>query len=262
MTDITKIWLEQLNNDIVPKCVVDEDGIFNANFDIGRKPGNYLVSTELVGKKTMLPAYTGQTGCEQDPSRCLKVRLSEHLRKWLNNPEYHLGVKTEELAGGKVKLHIAVLYSGDCSLEFRKRLEKASVYAHKPFLQFGPWKKYFTKYEGEDLSIVPFGGTRRKAFLARARQSGVFLDSTTDTIDRIFDIVLGSDLSGIARSRSGKRNFKTAMEVRKAIANGSDEYLAIKAIIDKRLFKDKAPKRGCSYSYITDLLSYAIEQTV
>ena len=69
--DITKAWLEQLNNNIVPDCVVDEDGIFDANSDIGLKPGNYLAKTELVERKNTFAAYTGQTGCDKNPSRCL-----------------------------------------------------------------------------------------------------------------------------------------------------------------------------------------------
>lgn len=258
--EIIKEWLEELNNGNLPICVVDDDGVFNSS--MGLEPGNYVALTEIVEKGITFAAYTGQTGCEKNPNRCLRVRLTEHLRRWLNSPEYHLGVKAEELAVGKVRIHISVLSSGNCSFDLRKRLEKASVYTHKPFLQYGPWKKYNTTYEGEDLSIVPFGHTRRKAFLARARQSGVFLeDSTTNTIDRIFDIVLGSDLCRLAKCRSGKRDFNTAMEVRKALKNGTNEYLVIKAIFDKQLYNGKKPKRGCSYDYITDVLTYAIEQT-
>ena len=77
-----------------------------------------------------------------------------------------------------MKIHFHIVGEAE-KKEDRKKLERETILSKSPYLQYGPFKKYDSKYDDLDLCIVPFNGTRRKAFINRARKEGVEIQDET-----------------------------------------------------------------------------------
>lgn len=160
---VEKWWNDNL--ELVKKCVDDPEKIFSSNN--GHKKGVYLVFVKLVEEDKLIPMYAGEAGADNEHDRSIADRLKEHIRIWLGNyTEYWTGIKRSDLESGKMKFHVHIVGEAD-NLETRKKMETDTVLREHPYLQYGPYKKYPSKYDGPDLCIVPWKGTRRKAFLDR-----------------------------------------------------------------------------------------------
>lgn len=244
-------WNDHL--DLVKKCVDDPEKIFSSNN--GNKKGAYLVSVKLVEEGKLIPMYAGEAGADDEHDRSIADRLKEHIRVWLGDyTEYWTGVKRSELESGRMKLNLHIVGEAE-KLVDRKKMETSTVLRERPYLQYGPYKKYPSKYDGVDLCIIPWKGTRRKAFLDRLEQEGINVKKSTSLIDRILDKDFNPDWEKCAKS--GKEKDPVAYALRQELKAGTDEYRRIKGIVDAGLgFEDRS--RGCTYPYVIKVLSHAL----
>lgn len=250
-------WNDNDNRKLVERCVEDPEKIFSSNN--GHKKGAYLVSVKLVEEDKLIPMYAGEAGAddEHDRSRSIADRLKEHIRIWLGGDftEYWTGVKSSDLESGKMKFHLHIVGEAE-KLGERKKLESRTILTEHPYLQYGPYKKYPSKYDGLDLCIIPWKGTRRKAFLDRLEQEGITVKESASLIARILGKGFKPD-DWKKCAKSGKEKEPVAYELRQELKVGTDEYKEIKAIVDAGLgFGDGS--RGCTYPYIIKVLSHAL----
>ena len=168
-------YVEKWYNDNVENVrnnVIDEEGLLEAAC---RKKGPYLVLVKIMKDNVLIPMYAGEAGADAEHDRSIGDRLKEHIRIWLGDyTEYWTGVSKSELSNGKVKFVVRSMGESD-DPEIRKVMEEQIILKERPYLQYGPYKKYDSNYDGLDLCIIPFRGTRRKAFLGRLKQEGIQL---------------------------------------------------------------------------------------
>lgn len=163
-------WFKS-NTDIINKYIDDPEGILTT--ENGHRKGAYLVSVKVKEAGVLIPMYAGEAGADAGHDRSIADRLKEHIRIWLGNyTEYWTGIKKAELDSGKMQLHLHIVGEAE-KLEIRKQMEENTVLCEHPYLQYGPYKKYPSNYNGLDLCIIPWNATRRKALLSRLKQEGI-----------------------------------------------------------------------------------------
>lgn len=246
---VEKWWVENYSS-LIKKFVDDPELILSS--DNGSRKGTYIVSVKVIEDDRLIPMYVGEAGVGD---RSIADRLKEHLRIWLGGAtEYYTGVKRKELEGGKMKFHIHIVGEAE-SLESRKKMETNTILRRRPYLQYGPYKKYTSRYDGPDLCIIPWNGTRRKAFLDRLEQEGITVNKSTSIIERILDKDFSADWKKCAKA--GKEKDPIAYVLRQELKVGTDEYRKVKKIVDSGLgFKDGS--RGCTYPCVIKVLSHAL----
>ncbi len=247
-------WYED-NKNLVKKYTVDEEGILTT--DNGKKKGVYLISVKLVDEDVLIPMYAGEAGADDKHERSIADRLKEHLKNWLGgDTEYWTGVKKTELETEKMKFHLHIVGESK-KLETRKKMEEYIILSEHPYLQYGPYEKYRSKYEGIDLCIIPWNGTRREAFLARLEDKGLLPIVESKLITNVFDKSFNPDWDKCMKS--GKEKEHVACILRQELKKGTEEYKQVKSIVDRALgFKEGS--RGCTYPYIVRILSHALEE--
>ncbi|GEM_PF-2358851 len=177
-------YIEKFHTDnatLLAKCIDDPNGILSTEY--GQKKGTYLVSVLLRDKKILIPMYAGEAGADDEHDRSIQDRLKEHLYYWLGNyTQYHTGVAKKDLLSGNMAFHLEVVDVAETK-EARKQIETETILTMKPYLQYGPYKKYPSSYAGLDLCIVPWKGTRRKAFLDALKERGIEVEDNSRLID-------------------------------------------------------------------------------
>ena len=243
-----------MHRELIDRCVVDENHILTSEY--GHKKGTYLVSVLLPEKNLMIPMYAGEAGADDEHDRSVADRLKEHLHRWLGTyTAYYTGVRKKDLLKGKMKFYLELVGEAD-SLEDRKQLETETILAEKPYLQFGPFKKYDSDYDGIDLCIVPFKGTRRKALLNALKERGIEIEEGERLLDRIMDKSFKPDWELCAEQRWV--NNVIAVELEQEMKYWTEEeYMEVKRIVDSGL-ECPEDSRGCTRKYLVKVLSHAL----
>lgn len=250
--DYVEEWWKD-NTALIQRCVDDPEKIFSSNN--GHKKGVYLVSVKFVEEDKLIPMYAGEAGADDEHDRSIADRLKEHIRVWLGGDytEYWTGIKRSDLESGKMKFHLHIVGEAE-KLEERKKLESSTILKEHPYLQYGSYQKYVSKYAGVDLAIIPWRHTRRKAFLDRLEQEGSIVEESRSLVDRVLSKDFKPDWKKCAK---GKENSSVAYALRQELKTGTEEYKKIKGIVDTGLgIKDGS--RGCTYPYIIKVLSHAL----
>lgn len=247
---VEKWWAENYST-LVKNFVDDPEKILSS--DNGNKKGTYLVSVKVENK--LIPMYAGEAGADEEHDRSISDRLKEHFRIWLGgDTEYHTGVKMLELETGKMKFHIHIVGEAE-SLESRKKMETNTITKKHPYLQYGPYTKYASRYDGLDLCIIPWNRTRRKALLNRLEQEGITVNKSASLIERILDKDFSADWKKCAKA--GKEKDPIAYTLRQELKVGTDDYIKIKHIVDSGLGYEDG-RRGCTYPFIIKVFSHAL----
>lgn len=259
---VEKWWSD--NTDLIEKCVDDPEKIFSSEY--GHKKGAYLASVKLKNKNAemvYIPMYAGEAGADDEHDRSIADRLKEHIRIWLGPyTEYWTGIRKSDLESGEMKIHVQIVGEAE-TLEKRKELERKTIVSACPYLQYGPYKKYDSKYDDLDLCIIPFNGTRRKAFINRAKKEGIDIKE-----ESIVAYILGNDfcpdwksvLTLMQKMPKDEEMLETIKaniaRIKHEISPTTKEYKEIKEKVDKGL--EIKGSRGCTYPYLVKVLSYAL----
>lgn len=242
----------------------DPEKILSSGY--GHKKGVYLVSVKLKNQNdeiVFIPMYAGEAGADDEHDRSIADRLKEHIRIWLGPyTEYWTGMRKSDLESGEMKIHVQIVGEAE-TLEKRKELERETIVSKCPYLQYGPYKKYDSKYDDLDLCIIPFNGTRRKAFINRAKKEDVDINE-----NRLVTYILGNDfrpdwkavLSSMKKMPKNEETLETVRtnigRLKYEINSTSEDYSKIKELLDKGLGIETG--RGCTYPYLIKVLSYAL----
>ena len=251
--DYVNEWYK-LNEELVNQSVVDENHILTSEY--GHKKGAYLVSVQLPEKDIRIPMYAGEAGADDDHDRSIADRLKEHLRHWLGTyTTYYTGVRKKDLLDGRMKFYLEIVGEAD-KPEDRKQMETNTILTKKPYLQYGPYKKYDSDYDGIDLCIVPFKGTRRKAFLNALKEKGIEIEEGERLIDRILDKSFRPDWKACAQPK--EENEAIGAELRQEMEYWTEEeYRDVKKVVDTGLGCPEG-SRGCMRKYLIRVLSHAL----
>lgn len=266
--DYVKNW-ERENQDVISKYVIDDENLLKGAK--GKKKGVYLVSVKLMKENVSIPMYVGEAGADEAHDRSIRDRLTEHLRIWLRKKEtteYWTGIRREEL-GSFVKFSLHFVDEEE-DREARRKKEAETINRTQPYLQYSPYKKYNSPYEGIDLCIIPWNGTRRKSFLDRLEQKGIL--PAVDAPHLVNNVIKeGIDWENIkidwenidwkvcakaAKTVKGDDSIACILEEKFGV--GSDEYKGIKKVVDSALGFSKE-SRGCTHPYIIKLLEHVIK---
>ncbi|MBR3517091.1 MAG: hypothetical protein IKO10_12350 [Lachnospiraceae bacterium] len=251
--DYVNEWFKQ-NEELVNQTVTDKNHILTSKY--GHKKGAYLVSVELTDKNILIPMYAGEAGADDDHDRSIADRLKEHLRHWLGTyTTYYTGVRKKDLLDGKMKFCLEIVGEAE-KKEDRKQLETTTILTKKPYLQYGPYKKYDSDYDGIDLCIVPFKGTRRKAFLNALKEKGIEIEEGERLIDRTLDKSFRPDWKACAQPK--EENEAIAEKLRQEMEYWTEEeYRDVKKVVDTGLGCPEG-SRGCMRKYLIRVLSHAL----
>ena len=251
--DISEKWYME-NQEFVKRYVIDEEGLLSKEC---RKKGTYLVSVKLIEENILIPMYAGEAGADKNHDRSIGDRLKEHLRIWFGDyTEYWTGVSKAELITGKVKFVIGSVGESD-DLGIRKELESQTIMKEHPYLQYGPYKKYDSDYDEPDLCIIPFKGTRRKAFLSRLKQDKIEYEDSPKCIDFIRGGNIKSDWKQLAIKGSEFRFIRDV--IRAEFEESPEKYDMIKKNIDNAVGFE-IHSRGCTFPYIVRLITRAFSK--
>lgn len=260
--DYVEDWWSN-NTELVQKCIDDPEKILTS--DYGHKKGAYLASVKLKNENdemVYIPMYAGEAGADDEHDRSIADRLKEHIRIWLGSyTEYWTGIRKSDLESGEMKIHVQIVGEAK-TLERRKELERETIVSACPYLQYGPYKKYDSKYDDLDLCIIPFNGTRRKAFIDRAKKEGIEIQENS-----LIEYILGGDfcpnwktvlgLMKMPKNQEMIENVQANIRKLKCEINpSSEEYKKIKELVDEGLGIQGG--RGCTYPYLVRVLSYAL----
>ena len=246
-------WFK-LNEELVNQSVVDDNHILTAEY--GHKKGAYLVSVFLPERNILIPMYAGEAGADEEHDRSIADRLKEHLHRWLGAyTTYYTGVRKKDLLDGKMKFYLEIIGEAD-ELEDRKQLETEAILTKKPYLQYGPYRKYDSDYAGIDLCIIPFKGTRRKAFLNALKEKGIEIEEGERLIDRILDKSFRPDWKACAKPK--EKNEGIALELYHEMESWTEEeYWDVKKLVDSGLGYLEG-SRGCTRKCLVRVLSHAL----
>jgi hypothetical protein len=248
------------NATLVARTISDPKGILTTEY--GHKKGAYLVSVLLTEKNILIPMYAGEAGEDGgedgDNIRTIQDRLKEHLYHWLGAyTQYHTGVAKWDLLNGKMKFHLEIVGEAE-SKEARKQMETDTILTKKPYLQYGPYKKYPSKYTGLDLCIVPWDKTRRKAFLGALKERGIEVEDNS----RLIDLILNKSITPDWVECSKKRHSfdKEQMSILKQEMSEEwteEEYSSIVDIVNEALGYGTTG-RGVSRNCLLQILTVAL----
>ncbi|MBP3241455.1 MAG: hypothetical protein J6M92_13085 [Oribacterium sp.] len=261
MATFTKVekWFDENKAMLMKIAVVDPEQILTS--ENGHKKGAYLVSVKL--KNRLIPMYAGEAGADDEHDRCIADRLKEHLHRWFAGgyTEYWTGIKKSELISGRIRFHLHIVGESDV-LEERKKMETEAILTKKPYLQYGPYKKYDSEYDGIDLCIVPFNGTRRKAFLARLKELGIKScekDEEKELLDKILNKGCKPDWKKIAKEKYDAEPY--ASNFRVLIRKGSELHKDVKAALEEAMgIVSGGKSTGIRYDRLITLLSNAMAE--
>ena len=246
-------WKNNEGKEILSKWVLDPERLlYSENGDV---EGTYAIDVMECATEIVIKAYVGEIGHIQRAKKyvasTIKERLLQHLKSWLGNGyvEYWTGVSEEELNKGKYKFRLSLLQK-ECDVKKRKRLEEQYILKTHPYLQYGPYRKYPSNYDGLDLCIIPWRGTRRAAFLARVNELFPKYDASRYVQSTSWD----KDWEEVAKQDKPSQELVTMIE--NQIPMYSDIHVKAKKQIDCFL-NVPAYKRGCNYKYIVSLFAKA-----
>ena len=148
--ELTQAFRRSIDNlkDPIPLLTLDYNGI----------PGVYMFSA-IGGNGKEITMYIGE-------SNDLALRLRQHWHRWWANGKltYHTGLPDNGQWHLDHKIRIDILEGNNDMIDVQNRIKKEREYIllHKPYLQSPKYPKYNDKLL--DCCIVPFNGTRSKAF--------------------------------------------------------------------------------------------------
>ena len=225
----------------------------------GDVEGVYAIDVVECTTGIVINGYVGEIGFIPEAKKYIastvKERVLQHLKCWLGNGyvEYWTGVSENELNREMYKFRLTLLQE-EKDIKKRKELEGQYILRRQPYLQYGPYRKYPSKYEGLDLCIIPWRNTRRAAFLTK-----------------VSEFFPKRDISRYVQSTSWNKNWEEVAKQDKPnnelvaimasqIPMYSDVHMNAKKTID-HFFMVPANKRGCTYNYIVSLFAkaYAME---
>lgn len=248
------------NATLVAKCINDPDGILTTEY--GRVKGTYLVSVLIVDKNILIPMYAGEAGAapkeeSENDDRTIQDRLKEHLYHWLGAyTQFHTGVSKKDLLNGKMKFNLEIVGRAD-DLETRKQIETTTILTKKPYLQYGPYRKYPSKYTGLDLCIVPFEGTRRTALLDALKERGIEAEENSRFIDLILDGKITPDWVECSKNRrKASKEFIEELKEEMASQWTEEEFTVIHERVNNGL--GYIESRGVSRKCLLEILSVAL----
>lgn len=248
------------NATLVARTISDPKGILTTEY--GHKKGAYLVSVLLTEKNILIPMYAGEAGedggADDDNIRTIQDRLKEHLYYWLGAyTQYHTGVAKRDLLNGKMKFYLEIVGEAN-DLETRKQMETDTILTKKPYLQYGPYKKYPSKYTGIDLCIVPWDRTRRKAFLGALKERGIEVEDDSRLIDLIFNKSITPDWVECSKKRRSYDKEQMAMLKEEMSEEWTcEEYELIVNTVNAALGY-KSGSRGVSRNCLLQILTVAL----
>lgn len=179
-------WKNNEGKSVLSNWVLDPEKLLDSKS--GNVEGVYAIDVVECATGRVINAYVGEVGfvpgAKAYIARTVKERLLQHLKRWLGNGyrylEYWTGISEKEF--GKYKIRLSLLQE-EKDVKKRKKLEGQYILKRHPYLQYGPYRKYPSSYEGVDLCIIPWRNTRRTAFLAKVNELCPKCDASRYVLD-------------------------------------------------------------------------------
>ena len=162
-----------------------------------------------------------------------------------------------DLLNGKMKFHLEIVGEAEAK-EARKQMEIDTILAKKPYLQYGPYKKYSSKYTGIDLCIVPFDKTRRKAFLGALKERGIEVEDDSRLIDLFLNKSIAPDWVECSKKRRSYDKEQMAVLKEEMSEEWTEEEYSVIVDTVNAALGYKSGSRGVSRNCLLQILTVAL----